>query len=230
MATPFGDLRERLLRAGLAPRHVRRYLTELAEHLADVAAAEQRAGRSDADAQAAALHRIGTNDDLARAMIEQRELRSWSARAPWAIFCLVPLLLLAAAYLIACLILWSGWMMFLPAAQTPFGPRLHGLAVVYFGVGKLLYFGAPVLLGWGIGLIAARQRIGALWPTVGMLVTAVLAASARIHASRPLLPGDVGSISMDFAATRAAQLLAILCFAALPYCIWRLYSARSACA
>ena len=29
-----GDLRERLLRAGVAPRHVRRYLTELREHWA----------------------------------------------------------------------------------------------------------------------------------------------------------------------------------------------------
>jgi hypothetical protein len=228
MSTPFVDLRERLLRAGLAPRHVRRYLAELAEHLADVTAEEQRAGRSDANAQAAALVRIGGFDELARAMIEQRQFQSWCARAPWAIFGLAPLFLLAGAYLIACLILWSGWTIFLPAADTPFGPRLHGLAVVYFGVGKLLYFGAPVLLGWGVGLIAARQRMGALWPTVGLLVTAVLASSARVHASRPLLPGSVGNISMDFASTRGAQLLAILCFAALPYCIWRLHIARSA--
>jgi hypothetical protein len=87
-----------------------------------------------------------------------------------------------------------------------------GLAVVYFGLGQLLYFGATVLLGWGIGLLA----------TVGLTFTALLAASARVHATRPLVPGSVGSISMDFASTRAVQLLAILCFAALPYAIWRL--------
>jgi hypothetical protein len=230
MATPFVDLRERLLRAGLAPRHVRRYLAELSEHLVDLTAEEQRAGRSDVDAQAAALLRIGGIEDLARAMIEQRQFQSWSAGAPWAMFGLVPPLLLAGAYLIACLILWSGWTIFVPAADTPFGPRLHGLALVYFGVGKLLYFGAPVLLGWGIGLIAARQRMGALWPTVGLLVTALLGASARVHASRPLVPGSVGNISMDFASTRGVQLLAILCFAALPYCIWRLHIARPASA
>src|SRR5438270_12767670 len=32
MAKPFHELRERLLRAGVPPRHVRRYLTELADH------------------------------------------------------------------------------------------------------------------------------------------------------------------------------------------------------
>ncbi|HEY4972588.1 MAG TPA: permease prefix domain 1-containing protein [Steroidobacteraceae bacterium] len=228
MATPFVELRERLLRAGLAPRHVRRYLSELAEHLTDLTAEERRAGASEIDARAAALVRLGGIDELARAMIEQRQLQSWSARVPWAMFALAPLLLLAAAYLIAGVILWSGWTMFLPAADTPFGPRLHGFAVVYFGIGKLLYFGAPVLVGWGIGLLAARQRMGALWPAVGLLVIAMLAASARIHAARPLVPGTVGNISMDFSSTRAVQLLAILCLAGLPYGIWRLHIARSA--
>ena len=105
MAKPFSELRERLLRAGVAPRHVRRYLTELADHWADLTAEEERAGRSRADAESAALVRLGRMDDLARAMIEQRRFQSWCVRAPWAVFGLAPLFLLAAAYLVACLIL-----------------------------------------------------------------------------------------------------------------------------
>jgi hypothetical protein len=227
MAIPFAELRERLLRAGLAPRHVRRYLAELVEHLADLRAEERLAGRSVAEAQAAALKRIGDVDVLANAMIERRELQSWCARAPWAMFVLAPLLGLAGAYLIACLILWCGWTLFLPAADTPF-VRLHGLAIVYFGVGKLLYFSAPVLVGWGIGIIAARQRFAVVWPAVGMLAAAWLGGSARIHASRPLIPGTGGNIAMDFASVRGVHFLVILCFAALPYFIWRLQLARSA--
>jgi hypothetical protein len=46
MALLFDELRERLLRAGVAPRHVRRYLRELSEHLADLRAEEERAGKS----------------------------------------------------------------------------------------------------------------------------------------------------------------------------------------
>src|SRR5436190_18436822 len=41
MAEPFHEVRERLLRAGGTPRHVRRYLTELADHLADLRAEEE---------------------------------------------------------------------------------------------------------------------------------------------------------------------------------------------
>jgi hypothetical protein len=37
MHQPFESVRELLLRAGIAPRHARRYVTELREHLADLA-------------------------------------------------------------------------------------------------------------------------------------------------------------------------------------------------
>src|SRR5487761_956450 len=137
MAKPLNELRERLLRAGVAPRHVRRYLAELADHLADLRAEEERAGRSRADAESAALIRLGGMDDLAKAMIEQRQVQSWCVRAPWAMFGLAPLFFLAGAWFVALLILWSGWNIFLPAADTPFGAgkgRIDEFAILYFQV------------------------------------------------------------------------------------------------
>ena len=50
MSAPFDPLRERLLRAGIAPRHVRRYLRELTEHLADLTAEQRAVGYDEADA------------------------------------------------------------------------------------------------------------------------------------------------------------------------------------
>lgn len=50
----------------------------------------------------------------------------WCVRAPWAVFSFAPLLLLAGAYFIAWLYLWSGWTIFLPGADTPFGVRWTG--------------------------------------------------------------------------------------------------------
>jgi hypothetical protein len=82
MAMWLHELRERLLRAGVAPRHVRRYLTELREHWADLTAEEERAGRNPAEAATLALTRLGRVDELARTMIEQPELRSWTAPVP----------------------------------------------------------------------------------------------------------------------------------------------------
>src|SRR5215470_20178193 len=120
MPKPFDELRERLLRAGVAPRHVRRYLAELADHLADLTNEELHAGRGRADADSAALVRLGTMEELAQAMISRRDCQSWCARAPWAMFSLAPLFSLAAAYFGAAFYLWCGWNLFLPEADTPF--------------------------------------------------------------------------------------------------------------
>jgi hypothetical protein len=239
MAKPFHELRERLLRAGVAPRHVRRYLTELADHLADLRADEERAGRSRADAESAALARLGGVDNLAKAMIEQRRFQSWCVRAPWAIFGVAPLCLLAGAYFVACFYLWFGWKIFLPGADTPFvsptGP-IYGFANIYFQAGKFYYFSVPVLVGWGMGLIAARQRLKAVWPAVGLVLIAWMGATARIQASRTAVPGGLGHISMNFFTLRPAgqaissdlpHALAIFTLAVLPYLVWRLQKTHS---
>jgi hypothetical protein len=243
MAKPFNDLRERLLRAGVAPRHVRRYLAELADHLADLTAEEERVGRSRADAESAALARLGGMDDLAKAMIEQRQFQSWCVRAPWAMFGLAPLIFLAGAYLIACIYLWCGWTVFLPGADTPFGSAVHSiynstysLANIYFQAGKFYYFGAPVLVGWGIGLIAVRQRSKAVWPTFGLVLIAWMGATAQIHASRTTVLGGLGHISMNFFTLGPSgqsifdgllHALVIFTLTVLPYLIWRLQKAHS---
>lgn len=237
----FAELRERLLRAGVAPRHVRRYLSELADHFTDLRAEEERAGRSRPDAEAAARARLGPVDELARAMVEQRQFQSWCARAPWAMFGVGPLLFWAAAYFFACLYLWLGWRVFLPGADTPFGGRngsMYDLANIYFQAGKYYYICAPVLVGWGIGLLAARQRLKAAWPALGLLLMACMGATAQIQASRTAVPAGLGHISMKFFMPGGeAQVfgglmhaLVIFSLAAMPYVIWRLnrLHARSA--
>jgi len=228
------ELRERLLRAGVAPRHARRYLTELAEHLADLTVEEERSGRSRAEAESAALTRLGGMEDLAKAMTEQRHFQSWCSRLPGATFVLAPIFLLAVAYLVACFILWSGWKLFLPDTSTPFVP-IDGFAIFYFGFGRLLYYSAPILIGWGIGLITYRQRLKRVWPAVGWFLLALIGGIADVHASRPAVPGAVGDISMSFILGPSVHgilynlfhALTILSLTVLPYLIWRAEKALS---
>lgn len=229
MPKPFHELRERLLRAGIAPRHVRRYLCELADHLTDLTLEEEQAGRSREDAEAAALARLGSMDDLARAMTGRRQFQSWCSRAPWACFGIVPVFILASAWCFALFILWSGWRIFLPGTETPFVP-IHGLEIFYFGVGKLTYVTAPILIGWGIGVITARQRLKVVWPAIGFVVIALIGGTAQVHAGR--VSGGAEHVGMGFALGPSLQgsilnCLMLLLLSMLPYLIWRLLTSRS---
>lgn len=235
MAKPFHELQERLLRAGVAPRHVKRYLAELADHLADLKAEEKGTERSREEAESSALARLGSMEDLANAMTMQRQFQAWCMRAPWAFFSLGPLFYLACAWMAAIFILWSGWRMFLPEVDTPFGVREFGFANLYFQLGRAIYFTAPLFVGWGIVLIAARQRLKALWPPVGLLLNAWLSGTAQIHASLTGVPGGLGHISMSFAlgtapmevTDRVVHAVVILTLTALPYFLWKVQQAHT---
>ena len=235
MTLRFDELRERLLRAGVAPRHVRRYLRELGDHLADLRTEEERSGKARDEAEAVALARLGGADGLANAMIEKRQLQAWSVRAPWAMFALGPVLGLAAAYLVACSILWTGWQMFLPGEETPFVP-VDGLAVFYFGAGRMLYWGAPVLVGWGIATMAVRQRLKAVWPLLGVALVALIGCTAEVHAIGWSISGDAGHVSMSLTLGssfeknigRLMYALVIFAVTALPYLAWQRRKAQVA--
>jgi hypothetical protein len=118
--------------------------------------------------------------------------------------------------------------MFLPGADTPFGGHgLHGFANSYFQAGRALYFGGPVLVGWGIGLIAARQRFKALWPSAGLVPIALVGCMARVHAIRTAVGGGERHVSLGFSIGPSVEdslvyALVILSLAATPYLLWRL--------
>lgn len=237
MVTLFHELRERLLRAGIAPRHVRRYLTELREHCSDLAAEEERAGRNRKEAESAALARLGNTDDLAQAMIHQPQLRPWCARAPWAVFSASPLILLGAAYLFACCYLWLGWTIFLPHADTPFGMRnsgsIYSFSNLYFQAGKYFYLFAPIFVGWCASVLSARQRMNGAWLALSVGLIAWMGSTARIQASRTAVPRGLGHISMSFFSrpqsgeTAVLGYLLIFSFSLLPYLIWRVQARHS---
>lgn len=238
MSRLFNELRERLLRAGVAPRHVRRYLSELTDHFNDLRAEEERAGRSSFEAETTAFARLGGMDELANAMIAKPEFQSplhaFCVRAPWAAFGLAPLALLLTAYILASVILATGWAIFLPQSDTPFVP-VHGFAIIYFGIGRMLYFWAPVLIGWAVAYIAASQRLKAIWPAVGLVLIACIGAAAQVHASSSTtvsagLPIGPSQVTLALNSANASKLIAIspwraatlLALTLLPWLLWRI--------
>jgi hypothetical protein len=146
---------------------------------------------------------------------------SWCRRAPWAVFTIGPLLFLAVAYLAACLILWSGWQVFLPGARSPF-VRIDGLAMLYFGAGRLLYFAAPVWIGWCVGILAIRHHVTTQWPRIGLALVGLLGGAAQVQVTQPLV-GLAGRVSMRLAlGENLAHTFVILALIVLPYTLLRL--------
>ena len=241
MHSQWDELRERLLRAGIAPRHVRRYLSELDDHLSDVVgqlrSEEQRNGRSTSQLGASARARLGTVDQLASAMESRPDLYSWSARAPWLIFTAGPACAILAAYALALTLLWTGWRLFLdPHSPTPFVP-VHGFSVLWFGFGRLIYFTAPVVIAWLMAVLATRQRLSAVWPLMGFALLSLIGGTAQVHVGRWRTGAHV-SMSLEFhdlaAFAREGQTLAfrvlspglqhilvLFTLAAAPYLLWR---------
>ncbi|HEU4580710.1 MAG TPA: hypothetical protein VFS67_20775 [Polyangiaceae bacterium] len=171
----FEGLAERLLRGGIAPRHVRRYLRELSEHHEDLVRAELARGVELAAARAAASARLGTEESLAQSMLERPELRSKAARFPALVFGLGPVLSwLAAAFLIAIFV------SLLPESSRHAQPSAALLAAVQV-IWLLFARALPVLLGSGVLVAAARRRMSLRWAVAGSVVVDVLAGTLVMY-------------------------------------------------
>jgi hypothetical protein len=183
MSAPFEPLRERLLRAGIAPRHVRRYLRELTEHLADLTERQRAAGYDEENAAIRARALLGDDAELAVAMEEQPGFRSLVARFPWLVFGIAPTFLATLAYVLtALLIVATAWVGGLldgggGLAAAPFWFQLYGLAVA-----QTATFLMPLLIASLLVMLAARQRMRLLWPLLGiaMIVTCGLRMNANM--------------------------------------------------
>ncbi|MGI9223016.1 MAG: HAAS signaling domain-containing protein [Woeseiaceae bacterium] len=88
-------LRARLLRSGVAPRHVKRTVAELDAHFDDLVDEARGTGADRALAERQALEQLGDMDLLADAVCARPELRSWAANYPRIAVIVYPLACLA---------------------------------------------------------------------------------------------------------------------------------------
>lgn len=175
-------LRERLLRGGVAARHVGRYLRELQEHAQDLERAQLEKGIPPGSARQAAWAHLGSEDSLVQGMLERPELRSWAARFPTLLFGVAPALAWLGAPIAALVLLSTlpeqGRQMQVDAALIE---AYRTLCSLYTRV-------VPVLLGALLLHLAARQRLRRLWPLLGTAAVDVLAGTLTVYS----FPGQLG--------------------------------------
>ena len=178
MSRPFEAVREQLLRAGVTPRYAKRYVTELREHLTDLIERERASGLGVEQATDRARALMGADADLVTAAIERGAPRSLAARAPWAIFVLLPLALWLALLSVEILsmmhLLWP--VRGLTPADMPQGYRVLIAAATF--VARYLLGG---LLAAGCVVVALRQRLASGWLWFGVGLIAVLTGMLGIY-------------------------------------------------
>ncbi|MSO98280.1 MAG: hypothetical protein EXR11_08695 [Rhodospirillaceae bacterium] len=191
--TQFEKLADTLLRGGIAPRHVSRYVRELEDHYADLEREARTAGKSATEAEREALARVGSVDDLARAMLERDDLKSVAAKYPALMFGIVPTAALAAICIVSVLMLGVLAMLFrVPGAEHPVFPDWIFTPVKIWN--WFLMFVLPIALASVAVAAGIRQRMNPTWIMVGIAVVGFIGGFHDINIIWPAPPGGPGEI------------------------------------
>ena len=189
MPTPnFNALSERLLRAGIAPRHVRRYTSELRDHFEDIVAEEIQNGKLVREAKGSATLRLGDEETLAAELLKQPELKSFAARFPWLVFGFGPVLLLS--YIVVAALLIEGGFLFWhkSVVEGLIGGTadLSQIEPVWIKSLAFLWNGAatyvlPLLILALLCAIGIRQRSEPRWILLGLVVISIVGGFHQLH-------------------------------------------------
>ncbi len=196
------QLGEQMLRAGMAPRRVRRMLRELDAHQQDLYEAALSAGLSPEAAALQAERDLGNPGDIVAAALARPELRTMASRCPWAIFALLPSLVLIAGVAAAVLLSLIGistadsMPIWFPKLIDPlFGFVSHGL---------------PPLLAAAVLVVASRRRAVLLWPTLGVLSVIGIGAALSISIQWPTAAGGDGLLAVSYRYGMGEAIFALL--------------------
>jgi hypothetical protein len=212
----FDELREELLRVGVATRNVRRAVLELENHFQQLLDEECGRGASDHDARVEAHRRLGTNQVLVLRYAARPELHAWSRRWPSVWFVLLPLV----TYLGVC----AATLMTVLVVAHQLAPYLHQIHVaprVTYGIDLaariVLLWVIPVFVATAFAVLAYRRRVSLRWPLIGIVSISAVASLINVGVTFTggPTPGEVGAgigispESWPGQATRAAILASL---------------------
>ena len=190
----FNELREALLRAGVASRNVRRAVLEIESHFQQLIDEERGRGNSDRDARIEAHRRLGTNQLLVQRYAALPELRAWSRRWPGICFVLLPLityLLISGAVLMAVLGLAHEF--------EPYLHRVHIAPHVTYAIDRaariMLLWLFPWFVAAAFAILAYRRRVALRWPLIGIIAISALTSLTNVEVTLTggPTPGQVGA-------------------------------------
>jgi hypothetical protein len=194
----FESLAEKLLRGGIAPKHVRRYIAELKDHADDLL----RAGVSETDAWT----QLGSEDHLAQEMLKRDDLKSLAARHPVAYFGFGPALTLLMGFagvillMIAVISVTKSYLGIESSASIP--PEIFQTLISYKGAFEglawFVKYAMPVIAaGWFV-FRALQQRAPLRWVGFGVGLIALIGGASDMSFGWPSAPGIPGELRFGF--------------------------------
>jgi len=193
----FHDLRETLLRGGVAPKHVRRTIAELRDHQTDLFGEALSRGCSFEDAEREASMRLGDEDALAAVVLARPELQSWTHRWPWIAYGVTPTFLLGLAFVT--LVLLLGFSDVVRTDQHTFSERWGSPESVWSVAGAVRMFasfGLPMLLAATCCFVAAQRRVAVRWPLIGVVIASIVGAAVQFNVAWPQGPDVSGALAV----------------------------------
>jgi hypothetical protein len=174
---PFEMIAEQLLKGGVAPRHVRRYISELDDHFAQLTVQLHRGGCDIEQAKSQALARLGNDTELVSAMLDVPGIRAWSARVPWLVFSAIP----PAIAFIMIAILFFAVRLISPLGSFS-GPLLIWLPVSYAQFARYFVDTSNLIIAPAISALFAvtvfRQRLDRRWALLAAFSITLLGPQA----------------------------------------------------
>jgi hypothetical protein len=175
---------EQLLRAGVAPRHVRRILFELEGHMDDLLEELEAHGLSSVEAEAQATRRLRV-EAVVEAASQRPELHSWMRRWPLPAFTILPLVAFAAVFVgsVALLVLA---LELAKAVGVPLqGSHVLQQTVHAFMTGLVWVLPAGVAMMFC--LLASSRRAPLFWTLAGAALISLLGATTNARVDLPPL-------------------------------------------
>jgi hypothetical protein len=167
----FNELREALLRAGVAPRNVRRAVFEIESHFQQIV--DEQGSRNEAH------RRLGTNEVLVRRYAARPELRAWSRRWPVIWFVFLPLITYLAVS--------GAALMSVVGIAHQMAPYLHQIHIapklthrVDLAARIVLLWLFPWCVAAAFAVLGYRRRVALRWPLIGIVAISIFAASANV--------------------------------------------------
>ena len=223
----FVTIGEELLRAGLAPRRVRRILFELESHMDDLLQELEGHGLSPAEAEAEASRRLHV-EAVVEAARERPELHSGLRRWPAVAFTILPLFVYAALFFAGLAIVAVGLSfskdLGLPVEHSFVLQQITG--AVMASIELVLPASVAVLFC----VLASSRRAPFSWTLAGVVLVSLLGATTNAQlelppiSSRPALGAGIG-FSTEAFGTPLMRAAATFFVVLLPY-LWLMRTQR----